>query len=522
MVALLGGLVAAFLTAILITPRVIALAMRHRLYDDPGDPRRVHTRPIPRLGGVAVYMAALVGVLTHLLLDAAGLGDTHPSASFLPTVLLGGSILFVTGLADDIRGLRPRHKLAAQLLAAFLVYYSGFQIERIGIGSSYVFHLGWLALPITVAWIVGITNAVNLIDGMDGLAGGISLVALLAIAVASSLLGHATVLAVSLVLVGAIAGFLLFNFNPARIFLGDSGSLLVGFMLAVLSVRGSVKSTTAILVVIPLAALALPLIDVGLAMLRRWLRGDPLSSADARHIHHRLLALGLTQRRAAAVMYVAALILASVGLMVAFAPPAAVGKVTFAGAALVLLIVLYGIHKLQYHELLAAGLILWTGPQRARRVIRDSINAWDLGRTLAGAANLNELQAQLAASAERFGFLHMQICTDATAGGRSVPPRSGPPTRIWSMFYPASPPGDGTSCSFFLGVWCAHGVSSRPYGAERVARILAPEIEGWLLAKGLLAATPEPRPARFVQPVPDPAALRADRQEAPVPLRVPV
>jgi UDP-GlcNAc:undecaprenyl-phosphate GlcNAc-1-phosphate transferase len=521
MVAFLGGLVAAFLAAMVITPRVINLAMRWKLYDDPSDSRRVHTRPIPRLGGVAVYAAVLIGLLVHLLLDFGGFGRPHDVPSFLPAALLGGTLLFVAGLVDDVRGLRPRDKLAVQVLAALLAYYSGFQIERIGLGSSHVLYFGWLALPVTIAWVVGITNAVNLIDGMDGLAGGISLVALLAIAVAAALLGHGDVLAVALVLVGAIASFLVYNVNPARIFLGDSGSLFIGFMLAVLSVRGSVKSTTAILVIIPLAALALPLLDVGLAVLRRWLRGVPLSSADARHIHHRLLALGLTQRRAAAVMYTTAMVLASIGLMVTFAPPAAVGKVTTAGVAAVLLIVLYGIHKLQYHELLAAGLILWTGPQRARRVIRDSINAWDLVRTLGGAATLNEMQAHLASNAERFGFLHMQICTDVSAGGRSIPVRNDPPTRIWSMFYPVSPPGGGTACSFFLGVWCAYGVSKRPYGAERVARILAPEIEGWLLARGLLAA-PVPQPGLFVHPIPDPAVLRARPQEVPASLRIPV
>src|SRR5690606_28021343 len=163
--------------------------------------------------------------------------------------------------------------------------------------------LGWMALPVTLLWIVGVTNAFNLIDGLDGLATGIALVALGTTAIAAVLLGNPEVLVVCLALTGALIGFLRYNFNPARIFLGDSGSLFIGFLLAVLSVHGSMKSATAVLILVPLSALALPLLDTFLAIGRRRLRGGPLSRADSRHIHHPLLAIEFTHRTSVILLY---------------------------------------------------------------------------------------------------------------------------------------------------------------------------------------------------------------------------
>src|SRR5690606_35243767 len=286
----LGVLVVSVLGSLLLTPVVIRAAVGWGLYDLPDGKRRVHTRPVPRVGGVVVFVAMLLGLGGAAAVDlTTGSGLLRANASYITGIVLGTALLFGTGLVDDIRGVKPYSKLVVQVVAACIAYFFGFQVVRIGFGPDFGIDLGWLSLPVTLIWIVGVTNAFNLIDGLDGLATGIALVALSTTAVAAQMLGNTEVVIVCLALTGALIGFLRYNFNPARIFLGDSGSLFIGFLLAVLSVHGSMKSATAVLVLVPLSALALPLLDTFLAIGRRWLRGVPLSSADSRHIHHRLL-----------------------------------------------------------------------------------------------------------------------------------------------------------------------------------------------------------------------------------------
>jgi UDP-GlcNAc:undecaprenyl-phosphate/decaprenyl-phosphate GlcNAc-1-phosphate transferase len=494
---------------LLLTPAVIRVAAKFELYDVPTDGRRVHTTPIPRLGGVAVFAAMSLGLLALPLLSAGGAPMTGEMRRIFVGILLGGLVLFGAGLVDDLRGLRPSHKLLAQVAAALVAFAAGIEIARVGFGSAAPYELGWLALPVTVLWIVGVTNAFNLIDGLDGLASGIALVALVTIGIASSLLGNLEVVVVCAALIGALLGFLRFNFNPARIFLGDSGSLFVGFMLAVLSVHGSTKSATAMLAIVPLFALAIPLLDTGLAILRRWLRGVAFSSPDARHVHHRLLALGLTQRRTATVMYVAASVLAGIGLMIAFAPPTTVVLVATLGSLASLLLMLYGVHKLDYHELLAAGLVLAGGPRRARRVIQDKIHAWDLCRLIEVARTRDELDAVLEDSAASFGFLHIELCREEDAGRwRTFACEKGRPRRVWKVYFPVSAP-QAEGAEYYLRISCDRALISRPYGADRVAGILAPALEQWLLTRGTDAEAVASRPMpEDLAPHPGPDANR--------------
>ncbi|HEV7704229.1 MAG TPA: MraY family glycosyltransferase, partial [Gemmatimonadaceae bacterium] len=277
------------LSATVFTPLVISGAKRWQLLDAPDDTRHLHDRPVPRLGGVAVFIATMLGIASTLFYGPARETLTPEWHRFVLALLLGGTVLFGAGLIDDLRRIRPVAKIVAQCVAALIVAKLGFRIEILGIGSS-VLHLGWVSIPLTILWIVAVTNAFNLIDGLDGLATGIAIVALATVFAAATALGNLEVSIVALVLIGALLGFARFNFSPARIFLGDSGSLFIGFMLAVLSMHGSIKSATAVLVAIPLFALAVPLLDVSVSILRRWLRGVPIFSPDARHIHHRLLA----------------------------------------------------------------------------------------------------------------------------------------------------------------------------------------------------------------------------------------
>lgn len=491
-------LVAATFTSWLVTPLVIRVAIARGVYDVPSGGRRIHARPVPRLGGIAIFAALVVALLVAWVPTLNSGLVSEPARKLLSGILLGGGLLFVVGLADDLRELRPAVKVAAQVVAALLVYALGLRVEVLSVGSSLELSLGWLALPLTIFWIVGVTNAFNLIDGLDGLASGIALVALATTVTVAAFLGRADVALVAAAVVGALLGFLPYNFSPARIFLGDSGSLLIGFLLAVLSVHGSMKSATAVLVVVPLCALALPLLDTTLAILRRWLRGTPLSGADARHIHHQLVALGLTHRRAVSVLYVFASSLAVLGLSLAFAPPSTVLWIAAAGGSASVVLLLYGVRSLQYHEFFEAGAAALSAARKSRRVIRDRIHAQDVARVIRLAKSREEVTAILQDNASAFGFLHMEVCRESARGhGRDYLKRAGG-GRAWRLEYPVVPTDSTDEDPFVLRVWCNLDVEFRPYGAERVAQILGPVIEEKLQWLRPVNVGREPQDTRLV------------------------
>jgi UDP-GlcNAc:undecaprenyl-phosphate/decaprenyl-phosphate GlcNAc-1-phosphate transferase len=480
---------AALLASYVATPFVVRFAVSRGLFDDTAEARRVHTRPIPRLGGVAVCFAFLVGILSAATFEHFSAELVSRELHFLIGILVGGGVVFTAGLLDDLRGLSPLVKLAFQVVGAVIVFAFGFRVEAISVGSDAI-HLGWFALPITVLWIVGVTNAFNLIDGLDGLATGVAIVALgttLAVALA---LGNPEVAVAAAALLGALVGFLRYNFNPARIFLGDSGSLLVGFMLAVLAVHGSMKSATVVLVIVPLFALGLPIADTALAITRRWLRGVPLSSADGRHIHHRLLASGLSQRRAVLVMYAVSVTLAVVGISVALAPPTTVLLIATVGGGLTVVLFLYGVRFLAYHEFSEAGAVLAQGALRLRRIIQDQIHARDLIPLIERLQNMEQLEALLDEHGERFGFLGLEVCRENSSCREKIASFSVDSYHVWKLDRPVTPRRTADDEPYVLRIWCGDAPGqSRPYGAERVARVLGPAIERWLVQRVL------PRPA---------------------------
>src|ERR1700691_5877878 len=265
--------------------------------------RHVHTTSVPRLGGVAIFGTfAVVAGLGALLSRWPGLPVALPARTVC-SIFASAFIIFLLGLYDDVRSVGPYWKFGIQILAAILLYAGGVGVHRLDLISSGRTLGTAVALPLTVLWIVLITNAFNLIDGLDRFAAGSAFLSTTVLFVISLLEPNAMVTLLAIALAGAILGFLRFNFHPASIFLGDSGSMFIGFMLAALALAGSEKAPTMIAVAIPVISFGLPILDVALAVSRRFLSGKPLFRGDRDHIHHKLLQRGLSQRGAVLVLY---------------------------------------------------------------------------------------------------------------------------------------------------------------------------------------------------------------------------
>jgi UDP-GlcNAc:undecaprenyl-phosphate GlcNAc-1-phosphate transferase len=343
-----------------VTPWVIRLAARLGAMDIPGG-RKTHAQPMPRIGGVAIYLGFIFGLVTAAFLTGVLINPPQVEVYWQGAVV-GATAIFVVGLIDDLWQISYRWKFAAQVACAVFVWYYGFRIEVISSLFGDAFELGWLSLPATVFWIVAITNAVNLLDGLDGLAAGTALITTSAIAVIGFATNTLGVTAVAVVLAGALLGFLRYNFNPARIFLGDSGSMFLGFVLAVATLRGSQKLPTTVIVLVPLLVLALPLIDTTMAVVRRLYRVTARSRRstasirymaanvnqvflpDRDHIHHRLIDTGLSHRRTVLMLYGLALAGACVALVLTFVNSPAIGFLllgVLVGLVVALLVFLY-------------------------------------------------------------------------------------------------------------------------------------------------------------------------------------
>jgi UDP-GlcNAc:undecaprenyl-phosphate/decaprenyl-phosphate GlcNAc-1-phosphate transferase len=278
--------------------------------------RHVHTRSVPRLGGVAIFGSfMIVAGLAMLLPRSSGLRLVLPAHTIVG-ILGSALIIFLLGLYDDIRFVGPFWKFGIQAIAAFLLYAGGVGIHRLDLFSAGHPLSTVIGLPLTVVWILLITNAFNLIDGLDGLAAGSAFFSTIVVFVTSLLVPNATVTLLTIALAGVILGFLRFNFHPASIFLGDSGSTFIGFMLATLALAGSEKAPTMIAVAIPVVSFGFPILDVALSVSRRFLGGKPLFSGDGDHIHHKLLKRGLSQRGAVLVLYGVTAVFALLSLVI--------------------------------------------------------------------------------------------------------------------------------------------------------------------------------------------------------------
>lgn len=481
----------------LVTGWITETAHTRRWVDAAADGRRMHVTPVPRLGGVAVCLGALAALATAVASGVVEMAEVARHGRLVAGAGAGCLVLLGVGVRDDLVGVRPRTKLAAQALAGAAVCAGGVRVGSIALGE-WSWHPGWLAPVLVVVWVVAVTNAVNLIDGLDGLATGIAVVALGTTLALALMLRVPDVAVIIAALLGALAGFLRYNFNPARIFLGDSGSLFVGYMLAVLSVMGSTKSSTAVLAIVPLFALALPLLDTLLAVVRRWLRGVSFATADGRHIHHRLLARGLTPRRAALVMYVAASALAGIALTVVLAPADKVTYITWGGVVASMALLVSGLRGLKYHEFSEVGALIAIAPTKVRRILRDRINAHDVAAALTTAESLAAVNAILEDCASLFDFAHMQVCGPAEVAARATELGIDFEHAWWAVFPLRH--RNARVDPMALVVWCPTFGAGRPHGAERVAAILSPVVAARMDHAFALARPAPPAAPRFAEP----------------------
>lgn len=284
------AMLVSFVMAILITPLVRRFAFFIGAVDHP-NARKVHLRTMPRIGGLAIFIAFFIGYAFLL-----------PTSRYNDAILIGAVVILLTGLIDDRFQLSARVKLMGQMIATVVVLNSGMRIELINLPFDQQLYLGSWSIPITVLWLIGITNAINLIDGLDGLAAGVSSIALGTIAVLAIIQGNVYLTMMALLLLASTLGFLVHNFYPAKIFMGDTGALFLGYMLAVFSLIGF-KNVTLFSLVVPVLLLGLPISDTIFAIVRRLVQGRPPMSPDKSHMHHQLIDMGFTTRQAVLLMY---------------------------------------------------------------------------------------------------------------------------------------------------------------------------------------------------------------------------
>lgn len=287
--------IVAFLVSFLMTPIVIKIAHKFGAVDVPKDERRMHSKPMPLWGGIAIFTGFFISMF---------LFSDIPTGK-LVGLLIASLVVLITGMIDDVKPLGAKPKLLMQILAAVILVKAGYEINYFTnfFGDSGFIYLGHWSLPITVIWIVGVTNTVNLIDGLDGLAAGISAIAAVTLSYIAILNHHQDAAMITVILAASAIGFLPYNFNPAKIFMGDAGALFLGLVLAAISVDGALKGATAITVVVPILALGVPIFDTAFAILRRLINKRPIMEADKGHLHHRLMSIGLGQRKTVLSMY---------------------------------------------------------------------------------------------------------------------------------------------------------------------------------------------------------------------------
>lgn len=338
----------ALCSSLFLTPVVRAVSTRFGWLDVPRDDRRMHLKAVPRLGGIAILGSVLIALLIELIVNNDVTYALHRDRWQLMAIFVPAVLVALFGVYDDIRTTKARLKFLALAGAGTIFFIMGGRIEILAIPFFEPLHLPVVvSYLVTILWIIGVTNAFNLIDGIDGLATGAGLFSSLVVLGVSLMLGHPHVTVIALALSGALIGFLRYNFNPASIFLGDSGSLFIGFTLAAISLQGTQKASTAVAIVIPLMAFGLPVIDTGASMIRRFLSGKPIFEGDREHIHHMLLARGWSQRRAVLVLYAVCAALGLTSLLFVNETGRFTGLVLLVvGTAVVL-----GIGKLRYHEM---------------------------------------------------------------------------------------------------------------------------------------------------------------------------
>nr|WP_209121749.1 MraY family glycosyltransferase [Alkalihalobacillus sp. BA299] len=280
-----------FIVAIVTTPLVKKIALSIGAIDQP-EARKVHAKIMPRLGGLAIVFGFVAGLLV-----------LQPQFSYILPIMVGAFIIVLVGILDDKYTLKANIKLVGQTAAACIVVFSGLKIDMINLPFYGEVYFGIWSYPFTILWIVGVTNAINLIDGLDGLAGGVSTIALASILTMAILDGQLLAIALSVILIASTLGFLLFNFYPAQIFMGDTGSLFLGYLISVISILGLFKNLTLFSLIIPIIILAIPIFDTFFAIIRRMLKRKKISAPDKKHLHYCLLEMGFSHRQTVLIIY---------------------------------------------------------------------------------------------------------------------------------------------------------------------------------------------------------------------------
>ncbi len=295
-----------FVIAFAVTPLVKKLAVKIGAIDVPDEERRVHKKPTPLMGGLAIFFGFLVSTFTFSTIDKEIVG-----------ILMGSVIIVILGIFDDKYNLPAKFKLIVQIIAASIPVFMGVRIERIILPflESNGFEFGWLSYPLTIIWIVALTNAVNLIDGLDGLAAGVSSIASLSIFCVALMQGDFVSAILTAALVGACFGFLPYNFNPASVFMGDTGSTFLGFVMATISVMGLFKIHAIISFAVPFIAFGIPIFDTSFAIFRRIKEGRPIMSPDRGHLHHRLIDRGFSVKQSVLIIYAICILLGIIAFM---------------------------------------------------------------------------------------------------------------------------------------------------------------------------------------------------------------
>jgi UDP-GlcNAc:undecaprenyl-phosphate GlcNAc-1-phosphate transferase len=470
----------------ILTPLVRRLAHRFGVLDHARSSRKIHGKPIPRLGGIAIVIA-FYAPLVGLLIFQTGVGQLFlAERDHVIGLFAGGISIAILGLYDDLRGANAWKKFLIQFLVAGLLFKLGFRIESLGNPFGETISLGWVSAPLTILWIVGVINALNLIDGLDGLAGGVALVAVTTTFLLSMQRGHPVMMLFTSALAGSIIGFLFYNFNPASIFMGDTGSMFLGFVLATTAIQTNQKSSTAVAVLIPAIALGLPIMDTLLAIGRRALRGRPLFQADKEHIHHRLIAAGLTHRQAVLVLYGFCLFLGATALILTYAS---------SGQAALLLVVLalVAFALLRSLGFMRLDRVTATAADRKRnRALRAAVRP--LGRRLQQLRRIEEISPIIVEAAGVFGATEMNLRVGSNSIAQTPPddePRTNEQEPFRSQFFV---PG-GKNPERMLDVKWQDGRAELDRDTEIAIDILCEYI-----ANALDALQEDSRPARALGP----------------------
>jgi len=413
----------AFLVCLILTPIFRDIFRSYGIVDKP-DRRKMHAHPIPRVGGIPIAIAYVVALYPFST-------ESRLLAEYLPLawkMIPAAGLIFAIGLTDDLIGLKPWQKLLGQLAAAALAYWAGVRVAGV---AGLLPSESWTSLPITLFWLLACTNAFNLVDGLDGLAAGMGLVASLTMVIAALREPNLQLAYASIPLVGALLAFLCFNFNPATVFLGDSGAMLIGFLLGCYGAVWAQKSATLVGMIGPMLAISIPLLDVSLTILRRFLRNQPIFSADRGHIHHRLLERGLAPSRAVLVLYLVCAAAAAFALLLTH--PYA-GRFYGPIILVICIVVWVGVRQLRYAEFGIASRLLFGG--ELQRTLGGQIRLEMLAQKLGESLSEEECWRVLAASIDDFGFSAVELSLRGHRWQKSI--GNAADLECWSLQVPIS------------------------------------------------------------------------------------